>query len=425
MNKFLRALQYAPKRSAAIIATVAAVVLVPAGLLAWGPSRATFTEQSPATYVTFNSITNNSYYGDERNFATIKDASNTADGGWVDSITAQPGKEYVVRMYVHNNAASNLNLVAHNVRAMATVPTTTGTSVPISTFVSASNANPGQVWDDVKLTSNQNFNLAYVPGSTTFHNNSVGVATQGVALPDSIVTSTGALLGYNSLNGDIPGCYQYSGFVYFKVKPQFAPQTSNFEVNKMVRKDGSGNAFAESADVNPGDTVNYRIEVKNSGNAQINNVNLKDQLPSGQTFVPGTVKIQNAKNPGGAFVENGDNLMNNGINIGSYTAGSNALVIFNAKVNGNDQLPTCGKNIMVNTAVAQPEGQSPKEDTADVTTNKICKPGTPTPPPSTPVTELPQTGIDTGIMTFIGLGTVTAGIGYALSSTNLRKLIRR
>ncbi|MDB5177086.1 MAG: exported protein of unknown function [Candidatus Saccharibacteria bacterium] len=423
MNKFLRALQNAPKRSAAIIATAAAVVLVPAGLLAWGPTRTTFTEQSPATYVTFNSITNNSYYGDERNFATIKDASNTSDGGWVDSITAQPGKEYVVRMYVHNNAASNLNLVAKNVRAMATVPTTTGTSVPISTFVTADNATPNQVWDDVKLTSNQNFNLAYVPGSTSFHNNSVGVAAAGVALPDSIVTSTGALLGYNKLDGNIPGCYQYSGFVYFKVKPQFATQTTNFEVNKQVRKDGSGTPFAESVTVNPGDTVNYRIEVKDSGNSQINNVNLKDQLPTGQTFIPGTVKIQNAKNPGGAFVANGDNIMKDGINIGSYTAGSNALVIFNAKVADNDQLAACGKNIMVNTASAQPEGQSPKSDTAEVIANRVCKPGTPTPTPT--VTELPQTGIDTGIMTFIGLGATTAGLGYAFSSTKLRNLIRR
>ncbi len=418
MNKLLSALRRAPKRSAAIIIAATAAVVLPATLLAWGPTRTTFTEQSPATYVTFNSITNNTFYGDERNFATIKDASNTADGGWVDQVTAEPGKEYVVRMYVHNNAASNLNLVAHNVRAMATVPTTTGTSVPISTFISASNANPGQVWDDVKLVSNKNFNLAYVAGSTTFHNNSVGVAPQGVALPDSIVTSTGALLGYTSLNGDIPGCYEYSGYVYFKVKPQFAPETNDFTVNKQVRKNGATDGFKESVNVSAGDTVNYRIEVKNTGNHTLNNFNLKDQLPSGQSLVPGTVKIMNAKNPGGAFVQDGDAIVESGINIGSYTAGSNALVIFNAKVNDNDQLPTCGENVMVNTAIAQPEGQGPKEDTADVTANKVCQPG------ETPPTELPQTGVSTGVVAFVGAGIATASAAYAVTSDRVRKLFR-
>ena len=44
-------------------------------VLAYGPERPTFTGEKPADYVTFNSITNNKYYGDERNFVTIKPVS--------------------------------------------------------------------------------------------------------------------------------------------------------------------------------------------------------------------------------------------------------------------------------------------------------------------------------------------------------------
>jgi len=41
----------------------------------------------------------------------------------------------------------------------------------------------------------------------------------GVALSDSIVNKNqGALVGYNSMNGEIQGCYQYSGYVLYKVK---------------------------------------------------------------------------------------------------------------------------------------------------------------------------------------------------------------
>lgn len=360
-------------RTKAIIATALAVAIVPAAVLAWGPSRATFTEQSPATYVTFNSITNNSFYGDERNFVTIKDAANTANGGWSDNLTVEQGKEYVVRMYVHNNAADNLNLVAENVRASASVPTTTGKSVSISGFVNSSNANPTQVWDDVTLNAGQDFNLAYVPGSATFHNNSVGKAPQGVALPDSIVTSAGALLGYDKLDGKIPGCYQYSGYVYFKVKPQFATPTTDFSISKQVRKDGATDGFKESTAVNPGDTVNYRVEVKNTGTAALNNIVLKDQLPQGVSFVPGSAKILNGNNQSGAVLAGGDNIVTSGVNIGSYAAGTNAFVVFNAKVADNAQLPTCGPITLTNTASAQPEGQNPKSDTADVTTKKDCE----------------------------------------------------
>lgn len=414
MSNLLNLVQHAPKRTAAILTAVFAAIVLPATLLAWGPSRPTFTEANPATFITFNSITDNSFYGDERYFASVKDAASASTaGGWTDNQTVEPGKEYLVRVYVHNNAASNLNLVAKNVRASVSMPTTTGKSMAISNFITADNASPNKIWDDVNFKSDKDFNLVYVPGSATYYNN----VMEGAALPDSIVTSAGAKLGYNQLDGDMPGCYEYSGYVYFKVKPQFAPETSNFIVKKEVRKNGAADGFKKSVEVNPGDTLNYRIEVKNTGNSKLNNVNLKDQLPSGVSLVPGTVKILNAANPNGAMIQNGDNIVNGGINIGSYTPGSNALVVFNAKVTNN--LAACGKNIMVNTAIAQPEGESPKQDTADVTASRACNPG------EVPPTQLPMTGVETGVMTFVGLGALTAGLGYAFTSTNLRKLLRR
>jgi len=348
-------------------------IIVPATLFAWGPDRPTFTEQNPAPYVTFDSITNNSFYGDERDFTTIKDASNTNDGGWVDNIAVQPGKEYVVRMYVHNNAASNLNLVATNVRASASVPTTTGKSVGISGFISSDNANPNKIWDDVQLTSDQNFNLAYVPGSASYHNNSVGKAPAGVALPDNIVTSTGALLGYDQLDGKIPGCYQYSGYVYFKVKPQFAP-SNNFEATKQVRKLGD-TTWQKSVAVNPGDTVQYELTYKDSGDTAQNNVVMQDTLPAGVNYVAGTSLLKNGTNPNGVKIS--DNVTTaSGINVGNYNPGAAAYVLFNAKVGDNDSLPACGPNTLTN-KVRVTADNGYKEDTADVTVNKTCQPVTP------------------------------------------------
>ncbi len=371
MGKLINALKRLPKRTTALVAIVAAAIIVPATLFAWGPDRPTYTINSPADHITFNSITDNPNIGDERNFVGIRE--NGSNSTWSDNMTVQPGKEYVVRMYVHNNAASSLNLVAENVTAKVNLPTNTAKSLQVNGFINSTNASPQEVYDHAVMNSDKDFNLAYQAGTLKYFTNASGA--NGFNIPESVFTSAGAKLGYDKLDGKIPGCFQYAGYLTFIVKPQFpTPPTSDFSVNKQVRKDGSGAAFAESTNVMPGDTVNYRVEVKNTGDAAINNVIVKDKLPAGMTFVPGTVKILNANNPGGAYIQDGDKVVTTGVNIGAYSPGSNALVIFNAKVAANDQLPTCGPNKLTNIASAQPEGSNPKEDGADVNVPKECKP---------------------------------------------------
>ncbi len=442
MNKLISLLKRAPKRTAAALLMLALAIIVPATLFAWGPDRPTYTSEHPADHVTFNSITDNPNVGDERNFVVAKDAANTSDGGWSDNVTVQPGHEYLIRIYAHNNAASSLNLTAINTRVSATVPTTTGTNVPVSGFVTADNANPKQVWDDVNFNSSQNFNLAYIPGSAEIWNN--GYAKNGASLPDSIVTSSGALIGYNGPDGKVPGCFQYANYIYIKVKPQFATPTPNFSVSKQVRKDGD-KTFVDSVNANPGDTLNYRVTFADTGDTQLDNVSLKDTLPAGISFVPGTVQILNANNPSGAYIKDGDNLFGSGINIGSYTAGSNAVVVFNAKVATNDQLPTCGMNSLVNSASATVNG-STQSDTATVTVNKTCQPNTASAcnldtkqvetvdvskiddihytkdlsrcestPPTTPP-ELPHTGPSGTVAGIVGLGSIVLSLSYYIAS---------
>ena len=106
MKQLLKALRYVPKRYG-VLAAALSVLAVPAVLMAWGPTRTTFTVAHPADYVTFNSITDNPVDGDERNFVRAVDASNVTSAGFKDDIAVADGKEYLVRMVVHNNAADN------------------------------------------------------------------------------------------------------------------------------------------------------------------------------------------------------------------------------------------------------------------------------------------------------------------------------
>lgn len=405
MNKLVNLVRRVPKQLYAAVAILAAVIIVPAALQAWGPDRPTYTIEQPADHITFNSIINNPNIGDERNFVGIRENGST--GTWSDDMTVQPGKEYVVRMYVHNNAAANLNLVAHDVTAKFNLPTTTAKSIEVNGFLSASNATPTEIWDQATFNASQDFNLAYVPGTLKFFNNANG---NGFTIPESVFTSAGAKLGYTQMDGNIPGCFQYAGYLTFIVKPQFATPTANFSITKQVRKDGD-KTFVDNLTAQSGDKLNYRLTFTNSGQTTLNDVKLTDQLPAGVSYVPGSVMILNANNPAGAVVKDGDNLFTSGINIGSYTAGSNAIVVFDANVASQDKL-VCGANQLTNKATATVGDQS-KDASSTVTINKDCV-TTNTPP------ELPHTGVSTGVMSLIGAGTlVGAAAAYLVSRRHI------
>lgn len=436
MSKLRSLIGRAPKRFTAVVAMVAAAIIVPAAVLAWGPDRDLYTVANPAQKITFNSITDNPVAGDETNFVVVKDAANTNDGGWTDNMTVERGKEYLVRMYVHNNAASSLNLTAVNTRVSASVPTTTGKNVSMSGFVSADNASPQKVWDDIHFNGSENFNLAYVPGSAKIYNN--GYAQSGAALPDSIVTSSGALVGFNGPDGKVPGCFEYSNWVYFKVKPQFAP-TNKFSLTKMVSKHGE-NKWVESYAAKPGEKVDFLLQYKNTGEVQQDDVTFRDTLPAGLNYVAGSTKYGNNRYPNGIQATDGV-ATSTGINVGSYLPGAAAWTIFSATVAQNDKLPLCGPNKLVNTGKATTAGGS-ISDTAEVTVPKECAPGKinvcelatkkiitidesqfdsskhsknladcETTPP-----ELPKTGATENIVAIVGLGALIASIAYYVAS---------
>lgn len=413
MKNLIAAIKRAPK-SAAIASTLVAAVVVPAALFAWGPERPTFTMAAPATYVTFNSMTDNPNYGDERDFVTVKDP---ATGNFTNNLTVEPGKEYEVRMLAHNDAAENLNLKALNTQIKAVVSQTTSKKNAITGYLSADNAQPQKIYDDVFFNSDKDFNLAYVPGSARVYNNGYAAGGQGKAFSDSLVTSAGAKLGYAAEgDGVIPGCFQFINYVYFKVKPQFAP-TVDFAVQKKVSEVGKNN-WQENLAIKAEQTVDYRVEYKNTGNAPQDNVVIKDQLPAGMTYVAGTSKLYNTQNPNGKTLSDGI-VSSKGVNIGSHAAGANSFVVFQAKATKNANLAKCGVNTLTNKATVETDNGN-KSDTADVTITKTCAPGVPVTPatPTTPTvpTELPKTGATDAILSLFGLGSVVAAVSYYVAS---------
>ncbi len=376
MKKLLAFIRRAPKRTSAVLTMIAAAVIVPLALNAWGPSanRPLFSIKNPADYVTFNSITDNPVHGFEPNFMQIREA--TADNStYADSIALQAGKEYVVYMYYHNNAKTSLNAsgvgIAQGARIEAKIPAIVpngSTNTAAMGYVSATNATPGSVYDDIffKNTTGGDISLRYVPGSATIHSKG---AINGKTLPDSIV-SGGTALGYNALDGIVPGCNEYAGYVTFRVKAD----QPNFTVSKQVKLNGTS-GWKENIAANPGDTVDYLIEYKNTGTMRQNNVTIKDKLPAGMTYVAGSAKYYNSFNPNGAPAT--DDVTGKGLNIGNYEPGANGLVRFSAKLPSASTLK-CGINKFVNTGIVETDNGW-KQDDATVETTKECPPEPPKP----------------------------------------------
>lgn len=61
----------------------------------------------------------------------------------------------------------------------------------------------------------KHFHVNYVAGSAKIYN---PAHQNGLALPDAIVSTAGVPVGYEAMNGNLPGCFEYSAYIYIKVK---------------------------------------------------------------------------------------------------------------------------------------------------------------------------------------------------------------
>jgi uncharacterized repeat protein (TIGR01451 family) len=407
------------KKSKKIALSVSAALLVGAGIAtpaivsAWGNNggeRESYTtdqinEGILGDKIVLNSISN-SVIGDEKNFVGAREdtginegAKNVWDG---NEINVTPGKTYLVRLYVHNNNPNGENAVAKDVTTTFAVPDTTGTSVEVNGFIESSNATPSEYWDYVRFVSSSNFHLEYVKGSALLENNGIG-ANGGIKLSDDIIEK-GVKIGYDSLNGEVPGCYKYANYVTIKVK---VVADDSYLVEKQVRKAGT-TEWKESVDAEIGEKVEYRIHYKNTSDNATTNVMVKDVLPSNMKYVAGTTVLYNATNPKG--IARDDTIITTGVNIGGYAVNGDGYVVFTAEV--TDDSLTCGANTLTNWGQVG-VGETTLQDSAVVNVAKTCNL---TPIPSDDPTVIVETGASEIVTGAVGVGSVVTALGYYIAS---------
>ena len=381
------------------------LAFLPSAVLAdeptWGPERDTYTMQAPADYAVFNSITNNPTLEDERKFVRVAqipsdciqskiDYSEPIDGqnaptpvandtecvlDFKQSVEVEPGEQYMVYIYYHNNAGTDRNGstygrrgIAKNVTMFSDYPDLIlGQRGEISAEIKYTkmhkNADDTWSWDDKQssvwakayLTNSDNDQIAlsYVTGSAKHYN--VGRAgDSGKILPltgshasepkivadknvtDELFTDQGALLGfYDGItesgdtgsfgSGDVYGCEPFHGIVTYVL------QAAEYrgEVDKQVSID-NGTTYKESVTVEPGAEVTFRVAVNNVGQAELTHVILDDILPTGLTLVPGSVEL--SKKGSTTWDKQNDS---DEYNLGTVGSGQTVYIRYKAKTGNN------------------------------------------------------------------------------------------
>lgn len=118
-------------------------------------------------------------------------------------------------------------------------------------------------------------------------------------------------------------------------------------VDTQVRfKDSEDGAWQDSVDAEIGDEVEYQITYQNTSDSTQTNVVISDSLPANMQYVAGSTVLYNVNHPNGLVLDTDAVVADNGINIGAYTAGSNAYIRFTAKVEDVDL--AWGSNTLVN-----------------------------------------------------------------------------
>lgn len=366
--------------------------------------------------ITFNSISNGKI-GDERYFVGAKLAGTTVDT-WPSEIKVKDGETYTVRLYVHNNSPRGMQGIAKGVKATFSIPTNVAKTQTIVGYLDSSNATPTRYFDEVKFVSDENIFLEYVEGSAKFENTDDNDQPRTFTLPNEIITS-GAALGYNSMNGEIPGCFKYDGQVTIDVKVHSMVAA---KIQKKVRIKGTKD-WSESVEAKIGDEVEYQIEYQNYLNEEVKDVMIRDMLPNNVEYVADSTTIFNASHPDGFNIPE-NTLTTTGINIGSYTPKSNAYIRFTGKV--VDKSMACGGNQLVNWASVTLTSGSAKDtvykDDASVMVDKTCEPDEPVNPtptsdnPGETPTTIVSTGAGTIVTGAIGAGSVVTTLGYYIAS---------
>ncbi len=251
--------------------------------------------------------------------------ANATDGDttYSDSVNADAGDIVKVELWYHNQEPASTGDIAKNVNIKINIPSTSTSDHAITSSVKGSNTT--QTNSSAHVYTSVNATLEYIPG-TAYRRYNTGTNSNPnwvtVKISDSVVSSSGYTIS------EMKPCWNYQETITVQARVAKA-QIPVLSVVKQVKVEGAS-TWSTDISANPGDTLAYIITVKNEGTVKLNNVIVRDSLPTRLDYVEGSAKLYNVFSPNGVSVS--DSVIKGGINIGNFDPGAISYVRFNAVV---------------------------------------------------------------------------------------------
>lgn len=302
-------------------------------------------------------------------------AANATKGqaDWADPVTgtnkADVGDEIVFRFYVHNGV---LNSTAHNTTIRALLPNAASTQAKVLSSLASQEtvAISDTVVDGTIVGTGNGFaqidmntagRLEYVPDSTKIwrHN----PEQWGVTIRDGITSNDGINIGA------INGCWDFATYVTFKAVVKAPAQIA---IDKYVAYPGTSTWNTILQNAKEGETVAWKIPVKNIGQSNAESVVVKDTLPSKLIYIPGSTVYYAPDAPAEGY-QMPDGLTGAGLSINNLQPGDAnvAYFVFQTKIGSDLVYGPGGISELVNTARAT-FGDQTVMDQAKVTVNGVA-----------------------------------------------------
>jgi hypothetical protein len=182
----------------------------------WGPARPTYTvENAQGQLATFDAITDNPNYGDERHFFDAKSAAISTPGGFCDQLQVVDGEVLGLRVYVENSAEDPAGDADNGVRAAegSTIhiyeDSTPSSMRTLTAVLHAANTSPPDVFSSITLEGTSPFRLDLLDQVTVYSNSH----PKGYPISSAAWDGSGALFGPDQANGHMAPGYKYSVIV--------------------------------------------------------------------------------------------------------------------------------------------------------------------------------------------------------------------
>jgi len=273
----------------------------------------------------------------EASLVMDKTVAHPGDTTWVKEITANPGDSVAYHLGIRNDG----DITANAVTVKDILPTHM-TYEPGTTYIYTKDHPEGIKQSDTLFTTGISLpNM--IPGDN-------GIIYVTYRTKISLTIPSGAWALNNVAKVFMGGVEQDQDQAKVVV-------TANRGLT-IDKKVSNGVSWVEESSAKLGDSIDYRIIVRNTGNIPIESVFVRDVLPVFTSYITGSTKVNG--NPVGDVI-----VTSNGLSIGTLQPGQEVVIVFSVSTKG---CPPIGGYTLTNTAYVRGSGFT---EISDIAVTKI------------------------------------------------------